>query len=366
MKSFIKKILLFANFLFAFFLLLTYLPGIISPGKVSLFSFLSLFYPFLLIINVCFVLFWGFFLKKYIFISIIAILIRIDYIPLYVQNNKTAVEEPTADAIRIMSFNTHLFRYGQTNVNENHIQKFMELVEEYMPNIICFQEFTSNNQKKELNTLDILKKKHAFKHHFSLKNSKHFVYSNTILSKYPIINKGNAFENHTDKDLPRHRFIYADLKIGEDTVRVYNVHFSSFHLDEEDRATYEEIVSQQKFDNKKSKRLYGKLSKTMKKHGEEVQILIEHISSSPHRKIVCGDFNDTPASYAYQKLTKQLNDSYREKGKGIGKTYNGSYPAFRIDYILPDKDFSIYDFHVLKAPISDHYPIFSTIEINSK
>ncbi|MDL2314811.1 endonuclease/exonuclease/phosphatase family protein [Bacteroidales bacterium OttesenSCG-928-C19] len=264
-----------------------------------------------------------------------------------------------------MSFNTHLFLYEHKNVNKEHIQNFFEIVAKYTPDIICFQEFTSNNQKEDLNVLKKLQKDYQLRNYFSLKKSKKFVYSNTISSKYPIIKGGSVFEDYPEKELPKHRFIYADLKIGTDTIRVYNVHFSSFHLDEQDKAAYEEIVSQQKFDNEKGRRLFGKLSRTMKKHGEEVKILLEHIDNSPYKKIVCGDFNDTPASYAYQKLSKRFNDTYRIKGKGIGKTYNGLYPAFRIDYIFSDKSYSVENYHTIKTNISDHYPILATIQLES-
>ena len=49
--------------------------------------------------------------------------------------------------------------------------------------------------------------------------------------------------------------------------------------------------------------------------------------------ILCGDFNDTPLSYTYRQLSRKLTDSFIEKGRGIGNTYIGEFPSFRICYI---------------------------------
>ena len=80
--------------------------------------------------------------------------------------------------------------------------------------------------------------------------------------------------------------------------------------------------------------------------------------------IVCGDFNETPQSYVYKTISKDLNDTFREKGSGIGSTYAGKIPALRIDYILSDKKFRVLSNRILKKAYSDHYPVLSAISIN--
>ena len=67
---------------------------------------------------------------------------------------------------------------------------------------------------------------------------------------------------------------------------------------------------------------------------EQAQIIANYIKDSPHPVIVMGDFNDTPQSYAYRKIKKGLNDSFRKSGRGFGNTYAGELPSFRIDYIM--------------------------------
>jgi len=94
----------------------------------------------------------------------------------------------------------------------------------------------------------------------------------------------------------------------------------------------------------------------------------EDIDSCKSPVIVCGDFNDSPGSFSYHKIAHGFTDSFRNSGKGRGTTYFGdAFPAYRIDYILHDKQFNDFGHTVctqLKA--SDHYPIFSYISIIKK
>ena len=44
----------------------------------------------------------------------------------------------------------------------------------------------------------------------------------------------------------------------------------------------------------------------------------------------------------------------------FGSTYNGNFPAFRIDYILFDDNFKALSYKRITSDISDHYPIVAT------
>lgn len=66
---------------------------------------------------------------------------------------------------------------------------------------------------------------------------------------------------------------------------------------------------------------------------------------------VIGDFNDPPVSYSYSTLSDGLKDAFVDAGTGMGKTYIGVMPNFRIDYILfPD---------MLEACYYKHYKLSS-------
>ena len=81
-------------------------------------------------------------------------------------------------------------------------------------------------------------------------------------------------------------------------------------------------------------RITSRLKKSFIKRAIEVDVIKEHMNKSPFPIIICGDFNDTPNSYAYKKISHGLKDSFLEQGIGIGSTFLGKIPFLRIDYIL--------------------------------
>jgi endonuclease/exonuclease/phosphatase family metal-dependent hydrolase len=95
-----------------------------------------------------------------------------------------------------------------------------------------------------------------------------------------------------------------------------------------------------------------------------VDILSAHIRQSPYPTIVCGDFNDTPVSYTYHKMRGKLVDAFIESGSGIGNTYLGNFPSFRIDYIFHSKSFRSCCFRTDRINMSDHYPVMCTLSLN--
>ena len=57
----------------------------------------------------------------------------------------------------------------------------------------------------------------------------------------------------------------------------------------------------------------------------------------PYPYIISGDFNDTPSSYAVNQMAKGFKNAFREKGTGLGRTYNGDFPNYQIDYIMASR-----------------------------
>ena len=53
----------------------------------------------------------------------------------------------------------------------------------------------------------------------------------------------------------------------------------------------------------------------------QIEIINQNISNSPHPVILCGDMNDSPHSYAYNKMTTNLNDAFTKSGYGFGTTF---------------------------------------------
>ena len=62
-------------------------------------------------------------------------------------------------------------------------------------------------------------------------------------------------------------------------------------------------------------------------------------------------------SYTYRQLSRKLTDSFIEKGRGIGNTYIGEFPSFRIDYVLHSPTLYTVGYIREDITLSDHYPI---------
>jgi endonuclease/exonuclease/phosphatase family metal-dependent hydrolase len=76
-----------------------------------------------------------------------------------------------------------------------------------------------------------------------------------------------------------------------------------------------------------------------------------------------GDFNDSPSSYAYRTVKGKMKDAFAESGSGLGRTYVGTMPSFRIDYMLYDPSFSAYNYYAKAFEFSDHKMISCTIRL---
>ena len=107
--------------------------------------------------------------------------------------------------------------------------------------------------------------------------------------------------------------------------------------------------------------LRKKISIRFIKQQEQVETILEHKNNSRYPVIISGDFNNTPFSYVYHKVSQSMSDAFVEAGNGIGTTYLFEYYPMRIDYILASNELQILSFNTIKKTFSDHYPIRATI-----
>jgi endonuclease/exonuclease/phosphatase family metal-dependent hydrolase len=151
--------------------------------------------------------------------------------------------------------------------------------------------------------------------------------------------------------------VYVDIVKNQDTFRVYNVHLQSIRLQQEDYSVFEDGANQVAEKKSTIRLLVDKLLIAYPKRADQARTVAEHIETSPYPTIVCGDFNDTPMSYAYNQFNKKLIDAYRNCSSGIGTTYVGKVPAGRIDYIFHSPELKSSNFVIQKEAFSDHRAI---------
>ncbi len=228
------------------------------------------------------------------------------------------------------------------------------------PDIICLQEFYTSEEKNDFNNIDTIKQllKTPYFHceyTTTLRGFDHWGIA--TFSKYPIINQGKIVFQTTSNNI----CIYSDIVIGRDTIRVYNIHLQSISFSKTDNKFLEDVVSEKNAEDEVAhgKNILRRLKRAFLKRTRQVGMIAAHMKTCKYKIILCGDFNDTAASYSYEQLSKNLKDSYIEKGLGFGRTYAGKWPQFRIDYILHDKSLDCSKYKRSDETFTDHYPITS-------
>ncbi len=361
-----SKIFLFINFLAAMSVGLSYLSIYISPEKAWLLAFFGLAYPYILIVNIFFIIIWIFARKLWFLLSVIFVLLGANHFNDFFQVNLFAKQSKLKAPFKMMSYNVRLFDLYNWGKNWTYNKKNRNLIYQFLqkeqPDIICFQEYFTDTLGK-FNLSDSVARYMKAKHYYEYYNvtNRDHRFGLATFSSFPIVGQG-AIRFSKSKNSS----IYVDLKIESDTVRVFNIHMESIHFQKDDYNFVDSILNPEKEQISRSKKIYRKLRNAFTKRSHQADMLAESIAKSPYPVFACGDFNDSPISYAYHKVRGSLNDAFEETGSGMGNTYRGELASFRIDFILHSNSIKIADYNTVKVDYSDHYPISCMFELQRK
>ena len=353
MKKLLRFILLIINLLAVIALLLSTLAGVVAPSRFVPISILSYGYFILLLCNVLFVIIWLCLSRWEFLISVLAIGVRLSFVPLFFQVGGTLEVEPADDQIKLMTFNTHAFGGLDSDTamtKDSGAVLFLTIVDDEQPDVLCLQEFF---RPPHVSVADSLQAR-GYRYHYGARGSS--LASPLILfSRCPIVRV---------HDLKSPSKFGVDISKDGKEVRICGVHLDSYQLTEKDMEALESLSRAQTDSN--THRLLRKFKETTLRHEQEWdEELLPKVESSEIPFVLAGDYNDTPASYLYQKATKYLVDPYVEQGRGLGTTYHGPFPAFRIDYVLHSPDIDALSYKRVKTHISDHYPVVVTLKVKS-
>lgn len=363
-----KSALLTANVIVALCLALSYAAAYIHPATVPFLPYFGIAFGFILLANIGFVVLWLVIGKKRAsLISGVTILLGFSHIFAYIQPFPFQLSQaPEGKNLLVLSHNVRLFGWYNWRTNIEDRDRMFKRLEAIDADVMCFQEFFHNSGPDIFETRETLKRvtgaDYLFDEYTSvIERQQH--YGIATLSKFPIVNKGRIdFEGERSNVC-----IYTDINVDGDTVRVYNAHVASIRFSDRNYKFIEEIMNQPREGNaefKEGLNIISRLGLAYRNRANQTQRIIAHMESSPHPVIFCGDMNDTPVSYSYGRLSERLTDSFRQSGFGIGSTYMGMFPSFRIDYILHDRDFRSTEYTTYEEETSDHHAISSRIFID--
>lgn len=331
-----EKLIYVVNSLMAFALLLSYLLPYLEPKRFAILSVLSLAVPFLIIINILFVIYWLIKVKKQLLVSLIVLAIGYNYLfSLYKFSSSKNIDD--SKNLTVMNYNVRLFNVFNWIDNPNLKDDMSRFISENKPDILCMQEYRPDDainfegyQKYEHLTGDKVKNGQA------------------IFTIFPIVNSGSIEFPRTSNNA-----IFADIVMRGDTIRVYNVHLQSSKID----------PTVEKLSQEKSENLFNRVSSTFKMQQSQAEQFLKHKELCPYQMIICGDFNNTAYSYVYKEIKGNLNDAFVEAGNGFGRTFDFKFFPVRIDFVLIDDGFDINAFKTFDVQYSDHYPVVAKVKL---
>ncbi len=341
-----------------------YLSRYVSPEKVWWLAFPGLVFPVLYVIEIVCGLWWVVRWKRTAFVVAVILLCGVRAAGTYWQpdlRKRYGEEVPAKSEIVVMSYNVKGFDKQFATEEKTTRELIADLATDNRVDILCLQEFAGDMSDPEIRPLlpDLPYFRIAPYDCYADRT----VYGGlAVFSRYPIV----AWKALPAQDEDRLFSMWADLKIGRDTVRVFNNHLNSTYIDNNDV----DYLSSLHFISSEGRRAHvgdivRKLRDSYRKRAPQADTVAQAIAASPYPVIVCGDFNDTPASYAYHTVRgKRLRDAFVAKGRGLQGTYGGFFNMFRLDYILTDREaVEVLHYYPFDVVYSDHMPVAAGVAL---
>jgi len=338
--SWFNKVMFFFNIVLTVLTFFAYLLPFMAPKVFPFLSVFTLVMPLMLILNFLFFIYWLLQTKRQMLLSGIFLLLGITFISKFYKFSSKDLPEDKAD-FTLMSYNVRLFNLYDWLPQRDIPQVIPAFVKEHNPDIVCLQEYNKVGDKSFS----------QYKHKFIFRMEGQT--GQAIYSRFPIIGKG-------DIQFPgsANNVVYADIKKGKDTLRVYSMHLQSIKISPD---------IHENFDEEKSKVIFNRISEAFKKQQLQGELVEKHKSECHYPMIICGDLNNSAFSYVYRSVKGKMNDAFEEAGKGFGKSYNYKYYPARIDYVFTDKSIEVKEYTTFPDFInSDHFPVMTRLAFEEK
>ncbi len=343
--SWFNKAIFFFNIVLTVLTFLAYVLPFLAPKIFTFLSVLTLVLPLFLILNALFFVYWAIQFKKQMILSGLVLLIGITFINKFYKFSEVNLPQSEND-FTVMSYNVRLFNLFHWIDDTNVAQNIRTFINDQNPDIVCIQEYS---RAANVNL-------RIYKYNYILMLGNQIKTGQAIFSKFPIVESGNIVFPNSNNNA-----IFADIKKGKDTIRVYNIHLQSIKISPDVNDINE---GKKDIDQQKSLQILKRISSAFKAQQVQAELIMEHKNKCLYPIMVCGDMNNSAFSYVYRSIRGDLKDSFEEAGSGFGQTYNFKYYPARIDYIFADKKMKIKSFtNFSDFKNSDHFPVMSRFEM---
>ncbi len=333
---------------------------LIDPSKASFFATWGMIFPFFLIVNLIFLIFWLIFKPFKALLSFLALVVCYFPVRMYIGINPSSSDIPE-DAIKVMSYNVLNFSGMPDNKLSRDTNQLVYYLVDADCDILCLQE--ANDKSLTERMRQKLQSKYPY-HEHSDRDSKSTYLS--IYSKYPVT-KVDTIPYESQHNLS----LAYTLSTPKGDILVVNNHLESNKLSPEEKEKFKSMMTgdmDRDSARAETKTLYTKLTETAVIRNGQAKAVAEYVAMHKDVPIIlCGDFNETPVSYNHHIIEKQLTDCFMHKGMGFGWSYCHSGLRVRIDNIMCSDHFTPHKCKVLSdVDYSDHYPIVCWLSFNEK
>lgn len=324
----------------------------LPPESFPRLSLFGLLFPVFLTINLLFIPTWLIVSYRHVWIPLVGLIpiigFILDYCPIHFK------QKIPVHSIKVLTWNSH--HYGSLYENQEEGKR---ITVDYLLNsdadIICMQETVTYGALID-----------SFYTEMKQRGYKFDTYLGTVLlTRFDILDMDTiSYDSQRNIDGSKgNGSKWYKLKIDDKEIILVNNHLESNRLEDSIKQDYVANLDNPKYRKiKESGKMIGhKLTTSTMFRSAQADTLYTFAKQHKGEYIVmCGDFNDTPISYTYHRLTREMKNAFRESGRGIGLSYNQKGFWVRIDHIFyGDKCKSYHTYIDNSITTSDHYPLIS-------
>lgn len=323
-----------------------------TPENSPVTAFSGLLMPLILLFNLLILFYWIVSRKALAFIPAAVLLLNFGYLlSIFQWTPFSPAAKADRETVKIVTYNVGKFR---TSGHQPTQQAIVGYLQASRADIVCFQEYRDYPDLKADSLSRLLGLPYRFVQYLPGSADR----GSAIFSKYPILSTGRLPFEVTENDA-----IWADIPVGGQTVRIVSCHLQTTNFNRKRRQWNETSPTDKNVQEVKAafRDISGELKKNFHLRAVQADIVRQFADTSSYPIVICGDFNDTPASYTYHKIKGPLKDSFRSCGNGYAYTFRGLHRLLRIDYILYSPSLTCTGYRSPSLEWSDHNPVMTEL-----
>lgn len=261
---------------------------------------------------------------------------------------------------KVMTFNAKYFIYDESEYWNNNNHAFDYIVNSGA-DIVAVQEGDVGHYLEQMPSL---KERYAeLKSKYPYRTDRHPT-NMSLLSRYPF----TEVDRDTLSDDMTAMAVYYKVKIKGRELYVVNLHLQSIRLTGDDKLFFLEYTRPGNVRGKIAGTdilrvgILSKLQTAFRLRADQADMVRAKINELGENVIVCGDFNDTPCSYAYRTIRgNDFAEAYEQCGWLPTITYHENRFWLKIDHLMYRGNLQAVGIERSGMKVSDHYGMTATL-----